>query len=164
MSEKILKQNYKLLKLIAKDILVDDEPKFMLKHETEWIGKSYCIYGASVKKIDNNHIQLCTFYNMKNFSIAPEGKFTRDPEMTILFNNELKIARISKYYIDNPNVAFLLNGTNVYEKNFNCTEKSKETKDEVDLNLYLYEWLEDYVETIKIENSFFSVIPINNKK
>lgn len=158
MREKLFRQNYELLEKIAGKLLTDEEPNFYLTREPEWINEYYCKYGAYIDRYDEKLIKVATFYYMDNFSVSNKniGRFTIDPEITILFNNKLKIARITDFVIDNPKTAMLLGSRNgIFELHFNCTEITNETEDECEYNDYLNNWLQEYAQEIKDNKNFF---------
>lgn len=162
MRRKLFEQNYKLLSKIAGELLTDDEPKFALIHKPQPIA-AISEYGAFIEWSDKNLIIAGTFYHMDNFKIVDEGDFVSDPEMTILFNNELKIARITDFYINNPKTGFLMgNKYGVLEIHFDCTENSNETEEEREYNDYLNQWLKEIAEKVKTDKTFFTKQKIDN--
>ncbi len=159
MREKLFKENYELLEKAFGPLLTDFEPNYYLKREPEPVAP-ISKYGASAERVDESHIKASTFYYMENFKIANKGDLISDPELTILFNNELKIARITDFYIDNPKTAMLMGNQNgIFQLHFKCTEKSKETTEESEYNDYLNEWLNEYAEIIKENKNYFTKIP-----
>ena len=161
MRRKLFEQNYKLLSQIAGELLTDDEPEFYLTREPQPVA-SISEYGAFAEWKDKNHIIIGTFYYMDGSEIADEGDLVRDPEMTILFNNELKIARITDFYINNPKTALLMGSKGVFQLHFNCTENSNETEEEKEYNDYLNQWLKEYAEKISEDKTFFTKQKIEN--
>ena len=161
MRRKLFEQNYKLLSKIAGELLTDDEPKFALIREPEPIA-SISKYGAFIERFDENLIIAGTFYYMNGFEIADKGDFVSDPEMTILFNNELKIARITDFHISNPKVAFFMGSKCVFPLHFDCTENSNETEKERECNDYLNQWLKEIAEEVKTDKTFFTRQKIDN--
>lgn len=155
MRRKLFEQNYKLLSKIAGELLTDDEPKFALIREPEPIA-SISKYGAFIERFDENLIIAGTFYHMDNFEIADKGDIVSEPDMTILFNNELKIARITDFHISNPKEAFFMGSKGVFQLHFDCTENSNETEKERECNDYLNQWLKELAEEIKIDKNFFT--------
>lgn len=146
MGKKIFKENYKLLKEIASEIVTNIEPNFYLSREPEWIGEYYCKYGAFIDRYDEEHITVATFYYMNNLKISNknEGNLTVDPEITIFIDNEKELARVTNFYIANPNIAMLMVGQPTLARDFECTADSKETDEERIYNEYLNEWLKEY--------------------
>lgn len=155
MRRKLFEQNYKLLSKIAGELLTDDEPKFALIREPEPIA-SISKYGAFIERFDENLIIAGTFYHMDNFEIADKGDIVSDPDMTILFNNELKIARITDFHISNSKVALFMGSKGVFQSHFDCTENSNETEKERECNDYLNQWLKEIAEEVKIDKNFFT--------
>ena len=152
---KLFKENYELLSKVVGELLTDVEPKFYLIHKPE-LDEDFSEYGASAEKVDESHMKVSTFYYMDNLQIASKGEIISDPEITILFNNDLKIARITDFYIDNPKTAMLMGKNNgVFQLHFDCTENSEETEEEREYNDYLNEWLKEYEDVIQSDKSYF---------
>ena len=146
MGKKIFKENYKLLKKIAGEIITTIEPNFYLSREPEWIGEYYCKYGTFIDRYDEEHITVATFYYMDNFKISNknEGDLTVDPEIIIFIDNEKELARVTNFYIANLNIAMLMVGQSTLARDFECTTNSKETDEERIYNEYLNKWLKEY--------------------
>lgn len=164
MREKLFKENYELLEKLAGKILTsNDFPNYSLRHQPEWIDENYCIYGAFIERYDTNCMQVATFYYMDNFEISNKnkGELIQDPKIIILFNKELKIARVTEFYIDNPRTAMLMTKLRTGKEawafllQFDCTETSEETKEEREYNDYLNRWLKETVAQVKKNKNFF---------
>ena len=149
MREKLFKQNYELLEKLAGEILTDnDMPNYSLIHQPEWISENYCIYGCYIERLTSNSMQVGTFYFMNNFKISNknEGDFVSDPEIVVLINKDLKIARVTEFY------------SPMEYMYFECTETSKETSEEREYNDYLNRWLKETVENVQKNREIFTKI------
>lgn len=144
MRKKLFNEIYMLLEDFAGEILNNPNPNFYFTHtDTE---NEY--YNSYARKIDSNHMVVGTFY-------FREMDYITDPELTILFNTDLKIARLIGFYNDNP-YASMLNGGKIHDVKFECTENSNEKdNEERALNNYLRDWLQAFSKRRKDNKNYF---------
>lgn len=160
MRENIFKQNYELLLKLASEIMSDTIPDFYLERKPAPVS-NIIKFGTFARRIDNNHIDVGSFYYWSNGGYADEGEPVTDPAMVILFNSELGTARITRFFTNNPSTV-MLNGGREIDTKFDCTENSAETDEEKELNNYLNEWLKAIVEDKETIENYFKKVALEN--
>lgn len=146
MRRSLYKKNYALLKKFAPEILQDPAPVFLLDHKA--VTGPYA--NVSAERLDNNLVCIGTFYSVN-------GDIISDPAITVLFDNEQKIARVSELYIGNPGMSML--GGPIYNT-FDCTLGSEETDTEREANDYLNYWLTSFAASRRDDPNYFNKIPL----
>ena len=143
---KILFENYSLLKKFVPE-LTGDIPDFWLNHES----KTSQFQNVRAQRLDENLISVGTFYEVN-------GDLVSDPAISILFDSELKIARVADWTMNNPGMSIM--GTAFYE-HFDCIIDSAETENEREANDYLNDYLKTFTATRESEQNYFDKMSVN---
>ena len=143
MRKELFKKNYRLLKKFAPEMLTDAEPCFWLNHVSN-ISK-YC---NSTAERQGDSLIIGTSYDTN-------GDFTSDPSITVIFDNELKMARVSSLVMNNMGMCLM--GTAFYEW-YECSIDSEEKcHREREANDYLTYWLSEFSVARNSDPNYFTV-------
>lgn len=127
---KLFQKNYTMLKKFAPGMLEDTAPAFTLQH----IGRIDPRIRTYAERYDDTRlVRIGTDWPIN-------GEPSCDPLIDVMFDNELKMARV-RYWVMENLMYKLLNGGSPICEAFSCTFDSEETQKEREANEFLCEWL-----------------------
>ena len=152
MRDKLFKQNYELLKKIAPDMLEGEIKDYYLIHEFN----DHVNQCMVIERVEKNVLSVGTFFTMNGDRVC-------DPDMWILFDNKLGLARIHSFTLDTA--AWSMLGAAIH---YNCdcyfsdfdrpmieAERSAEEKE---YNDYLLLYLKELADRIKQNSNLWEKV------